>query len=118
MGVVSRHRGETQTFKGQQRKLQLQAVHDTSDVYFLFTYHSLSFVLIVTISMVMHLFLLCKRRHPLYPSSRLSVEQKSKWKFILIEFPRRKLGSHVVRLEKHETMPRRPTLFCCCLFQS
>lgn len=56
------------------------------------------------------LFLLHKerRRRPLPAPIK---KQKAKWKFILIEFPHRKLGSHAVRLEKHGTMPRSSTLF-------
>lgn len=55
------------------------------------------------------LFLLCKERRR-RPHARIK-KQKSKWKFILIEFPHGKLGSHAVRLEKHGTIPQSSILF-------
>lgn len=66
---------------------------------------------IVIITMVTFVCFCYRRRDAAAPSPAPIKKQKAKWKFILIEFPHRKLGSHAVRLEKHGTMPRSSTLF-------
>lgn len=66
---------------------------------------------IVIVTMVTFVCFCYIRRDVAAPSPAPIKMQKSKWKFILIEFPHRKLGRHAVRLEKHGTMPRSSTLF-------